>query len=371
MSDHPAVYQFGMHFDAAAGGADRYFNGLLGGLREIGTNCTAFAFGPSAASSHDVTLGTVDIPLLQRLRAIRAAGRRALADDNAVIATHFALYATALQPTLARRAHVVHFHGPWATESAREGQNKVVVTAKRLVEQSVYQSARRLIVLSTAFRDVLSNDYGIPAERIRIVPGGVETRRFRPSDKLAARRQLGWPEDARIILCVRRLVRRMGLANLIEAFSAVEHPNAILVIAGRGPIEHELRTQAAASGLGERIRFTGFVPDDDLPKIYAAADFSIVPSEALEGFGLTTLESLACGTPVLVTPVGGLPETVASFDRSLILDGNDVAAISAGLERGLNQPLPSPNQCREYAEANFAWPAIARRVMEIYTEVTR
>ncbi len=88
---------------------------------------------------------------------------------------------------------------------------------------------------------------------------------------------------------------------------------------GRGPLEHELRAQATASGLGERILFTGFVPDDDLPKIYAAADFSIVPSEALEGFGLTTLESLACGTPVLVTPVGGLPETVASFDRSLIL----------------------------------------------------
>ncbi len=68
----------------------------------------------------------------------------------------------------------------------------------------------RLIVLSTAFRDVLSNDYGIPTERICIVPGGVEIQRFRPSDKLAARRQFGWPEDACIILCVRRLVPTNG-----------------------------------------------------------------------------------------------------------------------------------------------------------------
>ncbi len=368
MSEGPVIYQFGMHFDAAAGGADRYFNGLLGGLREIGADCTAFAFGPSVT---DVSLGDANAPLWHRWRAIRGAGWRALEDRNAVIATHFALYATALLPGLRHKTHVAHFHGPWATESAREGQNQIVVMAKRMMEQNVYRSARRLIVLSSAFRDILIRDYGIPSERIRIVPGGVELDRFRPSDRLAARRQFGWPEKARIILCVRRLVRRMGLANLIEAFTKISHPEAILVIAGRGPLEQELRARAAASSLGERILFTGFVPDDDLPKIYAAADFSIVPSEALEGFGLTTLESLACGTPVLVTPVGGLPETVAAFDRSLILSGNDVPAIAAGLERGLSQPLPSATQCREYAVTNFSWPAISRRVLDVYEEAAQ
>ena len=71
---------------------------------------------------------------------------------------------------------------------------------------------------------------------------------------------------------------------------------------------------------------------------------------------------------MLVTPVGGLPETVAAFDRSLILSGNDIPAIAAGLERGLSRSLPSSAQCREYAVANFAWPAIARRVLDIYAE---
>jgi glycosyltransferase involved in cell wall biosynthesis len=368
MSRPPSVYQFGMHFDAAAGGADRYFNGLVGGLRDIGAQCTAFAFGATSRSDN-VALGTVDIPLFKRLKAIRAAGKKALQDRDGVIATHFALYATALQPSLGRKAHVVHFHGPWATESAREGESKLAVIAKRLVEQTVYQTAGRLIVLSTAFHDVLVNEYGIPSQRISIIPGGVETQNFTPGDRTAAREKFGWPQDSKVVLCVRRLVHRMGLANLIEAFKAVPQPNLILVIAGRGPLESELRAQAAKAGLGNRVRFTGFVPDHDLPMLYTAADFSIVPSETLEGFGLTTLESMACGTPVLVTPVGGLPETVAGLDRSLILSGNDVAAITAGLERGLTQALPTSAQCRTYIEETFAWPKIASRVLSVYREV--
>lgn len=370
----PAIYQFGMHFDAAAGGADRYFNGLVAGLREIGSDCTAFAFSSTGESSgQNINLGRVDTPLWKRLRAIRQAGQVALARPDAILATHFALYGAALLPSLSRAKHVTHFHGPWATESAREGQKALAVAAKRMVEFSVYRSARKLIVLSTAFRDILINDYHISADRIRVVPGGVEIHRFKPCDRLLARRALGWPEQAKIIVCVRRLVRRMGLPTLIAAFANIanQHPETLLVIAGRGPIEMELRERASSSGLGERIRFTGFVPDDDLPKVYAAADFSIVPSEALEGFGLTTLESLACGTPVMVTPVGGLPETVSTLDRSLILADKDVSALAAGLSRGLTGPLPSSAECRSYVEANFAWPAIAQRVRDVYLEAAQ
>lgn len=369
-SAHPFhIYELGMHFDAASGGADRYFNGLVDGLREINASCTALAFGTPVESPENITLGTSGSSLYRRLRTIRNACRNPLRDDKGIIATHFALYATALQPTLSHCNHVVHFHGPWATESHREGQSKITVIAKRLLERSVYRSAKRLIVLSSAFRDILATEYDIPSDRIRIVPGGVETRRFRPANRREMRRLLEWPEHPTTIFCVRRLVQRMGLGNLIAAFASLNRSDTRLVIAGRGPLENELRAQAAASGVGERIHFTGFVPDEDLPKMYAAADFSIVPSETLEGFGLTTLESMASGTPVLVTPVGGLPETVAALDHSLILSGNDEPAIREGLKRGLDQELPSSARCREYIESSFAWPAIARRVLEVYSEV--
>lgn len=365
------LLEIGMHFDPAGGGADRYFAGLLGGLQEIGTGVKAAAFGtPGPEIQHGISLGPANCGLLQRLRAMQRL-KGAISDPGAVVASHFALYALPLAGQLRRGTHVVHFHGPWAGESAREGQNPLAVAAKRFVEQHVYSSAKKLITLSTAFRDLLCADYAIPANRVAVIPGGVDVVRFRPAEnRSTARARIGWPDDRQIIFCIRRLVRRMGLEKLLAAFGRIasRHPKALLVIAGRGPLAEDLRAQAAALGLAEQIRFAGFVSDADLPQAYAAADFSIVPSDALEGFGLITLESLACGTPVLVTPIGGLPEAVSALSPALVLSGCTVEDLTAGLERGLAGGLPTSAECRAYAENHFAWPTIARRVMAVYQE---
>lgn len=364
------LLEIGMHFDPAGGGADRYFAGLLSGLQDIGAEVTAAAFGNAGPEIRRATsLGPANAGLFRRLRAMGQL-EATLSEPGCVAASHFALYALPLASQLRRGTHVVHFHGPWAGESAREGQNPLAIAVKRLIEQRVYSSAKRFITLSTAFRDLLCQTYGIPESRVSIVPGGVNIGRFRPAESLVARSHLGWPENRQIIFCVRRLVRRMGLENLIAAFAKIapRHPGALLVIAGRGPLAADLQAQASGLGLDEQIRFAGFVSDADLPLAYAAADFSIVPSDALEGFGLITLESLACGTPVLVTPIGGLPEAVSGLSSKLVLPGCSVDDLASGLERGLAGGLPSPSECRAYAESNFAWPAIARRVMAVYQE---
>jgi glycosyltransferase involved in cell wall biosynthesis len=118
------------------------------------------------------------------------------------------------------------------------------------------------------------------------------------------------------------------------------------------------------------VRFLGFVTENDLPLAYAAANLSIVPSSALEGFGLISLESLACGTPVLVTPVGGLPDTVRDLSRDLILKGTSSDDITEGLHRRLDGtlPLPSREACREHVLRGFTWDRIATRVCEVYRE---
>jgi glycosyltransferase involved in cell wall biosynthesis len=367
----PRVLEIGMHFHPAGGGADRYFCGLLDGLQEIGADVAAAAFGaPGPEVRRALSLGPEGMGLPRRLRAMRQLDG-IIAEPGRVVATHFALYALPLAGRLRRVPHVVHFHGPWAGESAREGQNALAVAAKRFVERRVYRSARRLITLSSAFRDLLCADYGISRDRVSVIPGGVDITRFRPMEsRSAARARLGWPGQGSIIFCIRRLVRRMGLENLLEAFAQVapRHPDAHLVIAGRGPLAEELQARAAALGVAARVRFAGFVTDDDLPFAYTAADFSIVPSDALEGFGLITLESLACGTPVLVTPVGGLPEAVGALDPALVVPGCSPSDLAAGLERGLAGGLPSVPDCRNYAESRFGWPAIARRVLEVYRE---
>lgn len=363
------ILELGMHFDPAGGGADRYFGGLLGGLDAIGADFTAAAFGNPSPTDHRVSLGPTGTGILQRRKALQQFARHAI-PSHQVAATHFALYAFPLLRQLKHTPHVVHFHGPWAEESAAEHQKPWIVAAKRFIERRVYSSATRLITLSSAFREILVERYAIPADRISIVPGGVDIAHFRPTDRAAARQRLGWPAQGPIIFCVRRLVKRMGLENLLDAFALVasSHPQSTLVIGGRGPLAEELK--ARARPLGHRVIFAGFIPDDALPEAYSAADFSIVPSVSLEGFGLITLESLACGTPVIVTPSGGLPETVRALDPSLILADSSVTSLETGLHLALSQPaaLPSRGRCRDYAVQTFAWPVISRRVLSVYQE---
>jgi glycosyltransferase involved in cell wall biosynthesis len=115
------------------------------------------------------------------------------------------------------------------------------------------------------------------------------------------------------------------------------------------------------------VQLTGFVDPRSLPALYRAADVSIVPTMGLEGFGLVVLEALACGTPTLVTPVSGLPDTVTALDPALVLDGCDARSLARGVADALTGrvPLPSEEACIRYA-GTFGWPAIAQRVADVY-----
>ncbi|MGL4514109.1 MAG: glycosyltransferase family 4 protein [Lacipirellulaceae bacterium] len=293
-----------------------------------------------------------------------------------LIATHFALYAWPAVGVLRDVPHVVHFHGPWADESSAEGGRWFAVAAKRFLEKRVYRTADRFVVLSDAFRKVLVERYGADPALVRVVPGGVDVARFATSaTRTAARERLGLPINRPLVVCVRRLAHRMGIDVLLEAMAEVvkSEPSVMLCVAGTGPLRDHLASRVEALGIDRNVRLMGFVPDDDLPTLYRAADLSVVPSQALEGFGLITIESLAAGTPVLVTPVGGLPEAVGGLSPTLILEDASARAIAAGLRGALggSRGLPTDDECRRYAREGFDWPVIARRVLDVYREVAQ
>ena len=374
--------QIGMGwFPEQAGGLNRAYYHLMQSLPQVGVEVRGLVTG-SADVAKD-TEGFVTAfapgasPLLTRWQNIRREALPMLADETfSLVGVHFALYAAALGRRLRDRPLVVHFHGPWALEGAVEGDGFVKHRAKRFVEQSVYRHARLFIVLSEAFRDVLHRRYGIAPERIRIVPGGVDIARFAtPTSRAEARVRLGWPADRPLIFAARRLQRRMGLETLIEAMATVRAgaPEALLLIAGKGPLAAELDARIDALNLRRHARLLGFVPEADLPLAYRAADLTIVPTQALEGFGLITLESLAAGTPVLVTPVGGLPEAVRGLSPDLVLAGSDLASLAHGLSAALHgtRPLPDEAACRTYARTHYAWPVIAHRIRAVYEEALR
>jgi glycosyltransferase involved in cell wall biosynthesis len=150
-----------------------------------------------------------------------------------------------------------------------------------------------------------------------------------------------------------------------------QHPDALLLIAGKGPMREKLAARIQSMDLDDHVRLLGFVPDDDLPYAYRAANFSVVPTTEHEGFGLITIESMAAGTPVLVTPVGGLPETVRALSDALVLPSASPQAVQDGLTAALDGTLSLPNSeaCKAHVRARFDWPVIAQQVRRVYEEV--
>ncbi|NNF58313.1 MAG: glycosyltransferase family 4 protein [Rhodothermaceae bacterium] len=355
------------------GGLNRVFYNLAHYLPEAGVGVRGIV---AAMEGGGVVEGfaPIDTAMPQRLLAARRAIRRGLASGPDLVASHFALYTAPGLDLLRDVPLVVHFHGPWAAESGVEGNVGVAVRAKRAIEQAVYRRAERFIVLSEAFRDVLVQRYEADPERIRLVPGGVEVERFDTGlSRLQARQQLGWSTDRPIVICVRRLRHRMGLEDLIEATVRLREriPDVLVLIAGTGPIEAELDAQIETRGLRQHVRLLGFVPDEDLPVAYRAANLSVVPTVALEGFGLIVAESLAAGTPPLVTPVGGLPEVVRDLSTNLILPAHGPDALVEGLGQALDGTLalPSEEACQAFARTRYDWAAVARQTRAVYEEV--
>ena len=153
----------------------------------------------------------------------------------------------------------------------------------------------------------------------------------------------------------------MGLDLLIEAWARVhdELPaSARLLIAGDGPQRGPLEAQITRLALAGRVQLLGRVTDAALVDLYRAADVGVVPTRSFEGFGLVVIEAAACGTPTIVTEVGGLPEVVSGLDRSLAVPPGDVEALANRLALAAAGWLPDRGETRRFAE-RFSWQVAA------------
>jgi glycosyltransferase involved in cell wall biosynthesis len=285
-----------------------------------------------------------------------------------LVCTHHPLPFYALRSLLEEnRVPVVYvYHSPWA-EEYRLQRGAVPWIPHRWggyhlrarIERSALAAADRVVTLSDYMREEVVRRCG--GASVHRIPGGVDGERFVPQpDRRQARRALGWPEDRWIVLTVRRQIPRMGLEDLLDAVSmaSAQIPDIHLVVGGVGPSSELLRCRARALVLGERIRFMGFVPQQQLPSCYGAADLVAVPSRRLEGFGLVILEAMACGTPVVATPVGGMPELLRPFDPACLCEGVGSRPLAdrlvfLGRSRGIVSGWAA--RARGYALEHFSW----------------
>ncbi|GAA5091672.1 glycosyltransferase family 4 protein [Nocardia iowensis] len=348
-------------FASAPGGLNRYFTELFHALAgQPGVEVSAAAFGgASPAVPGARSWGGLGGSTLRR--ASTAFLDRTELHRGTVLDRHFCLYGPAAIDRRGRLPLVVHFHGPWAAESRLTGQSAIAVRAKYALERLRYLGADRFVVLSNHFREVLYTDYRVPLDRIAVIAPGVDLNRFSAAP---IREQ----SETRTVLCVRRLERRMGIDTLLRAWPGVlaEHPTTRLVIVGTGTAETELR--AAATSLGTSVEFAGHVDDQRLTELYEQAELTVVPTTALEGFGLIALESLAAGRAPIVTDCGGLPDSVLGLDPSLIVPARDADALGARIVTALHGTVPTPEQCRAHAET-FSWDVTARRHLAMYREI--
>jgi glycosyltransferase involved in cell wall biosynthesis len=202
--------------------------------------------------------------------------------------------------------------------------------------QWTLEQAAGVIAVSAALKDAMVA-LGISPDKIAVIQNGVDSERFHPMDRADARRQLGLPESGRVIVSVGALLRVKGHSFLIDAFAklAARHTDLRLYLVGEGKSREELEAQIRTLGLADRISLVGSKPNDQLSAWYSAADVMCLASSR-EGMPNVVLESLACGTPVVATRVGGTPEVIVSDDLGILVN-QDAGEIAEALENALNR----------------------------------
>jgi glycosyltransferase involved in cell wall biosynthesis len=253
----------------------------------------------------------------------------------------------------------------WAHQG-RVGQFKRCfgLGALQRIERQALAACARIHTLSEYSRRKVQDFHGLGA-RVSVVPHWRRPDLERGYSKAEARQRLGWPPDATILFTVRRLGPRYGLDVAIEAVAPLARQRrCLLFIACDGPLRTSLEALADSLGIGERVRFTGRLDDSVLALAYQAADLFLLPTRALECFGLIVLEALAFGCPVLSTDAGALPELMRPVLPQFVVAAGDVAGLRDKLEQFVSRRLqpPSPETLITHVERCFGKRVIAPRI---------
>ena len=234
------------------------------------------------------------------------------------------------------------------------------------------------MVLSEFMKKKVIDLHKIPSDRIIVNPGGVDLNKFRPiENRNLLKNRLGYRRKTIHLLTIRNLEARMGIDNLLKSIKILKRKSfkVHLIVGGDGPEKNFIRKLIQKFGLTDEVTMTGFIKTEQLANYYKAADFFILPTRELEGFGLVTLESMACGTPVLGTPVGGTKEILYPFNPQFLFNDCSPKAISDGIENIIINYFRDENEynklrlsCREYIEKNYSWKKHANKLNSIIAD---
>ncbi|MEB3232535.1 MAG: glycosyltransferase family 1 protein [Leptolyngbyaceae bacterium] len=278
------------------------------------------------------------------------------------------------QPQL-RQIHTYHSLG--AVKYQTVETIPAIAKTRLAVEKQCMETAERIVATSPQeqvhMRSLVSSQ-----GHIDVIPCGTDTRRFGAVDQTTARQKLGIDLDAQIVFYVGRFDRRKGIETLVRAIGQSRHRDGAqlrLLIGGGSRPGHSdgderLRIEGivAELNLASIALFPGRISDEDLALYYAAADVTVVPSH-YEPFGLVAIESMASGTPVVASDVGGLQFTVQHNVTGLLVPPQNATALAIAIDRILDNPIwrtKLGQAARQRMEAYFSWKGVAEQLSSLY-----
>jgi len=278
-------------------------------------------------------------------------------------------------------AHFVYPDGLAAVLFARLLDVPVIVSARgtdinlypsfwtiRPMVRWTLRHADGVIAVSSALKQIMI-ELGATANKINVIPNGIDSARFQPMPISQARRELNLPVDAPFIVSVGALIPSKGHQFLVRAFGqiAARHPDMRLAILGEDPLRSELEKLISELGLRDRVQLPGKRPNEELRLWYSAATASCLAS-AGEGWPNVVTESLACGTPVVATRVGGIPEILHSSELGILVE-QSVDSIAAGLEEALSRSWDRETISQRTLART--WETVAAEVEDVFKAALR
>jgi len=275
---------------------------------------------------------------------------------------------------------------PW-----KEEQLGPAYQASRWLEKTAYENADGVIATSESMKTAVHDFYRVPFEKIGIIPNGIDTHEYRPSFGPDVLSSYGIDPDKPFILFVGRISRQKGILHLVNAIRHLS-PGIQVVLCAGAPDTKEIGTemaervkQAQRETENDIVWVEKWVPRAHIIILFSQASVFVCPS-VYEPFGLINLEAMACGTPVVASSVGGIPDVVVHGETGLMVpfepvdptnpEPGDPEQFSKDLAASVNHLLRAPEErrrmgqrSRERVEEHFSWSSVARRTLQFYEEV--
>ena len=270
--------------------------------------------------------------------------------------------------------HLVMFH------TLGEVKNRTTVgrpepELRIAAEKELVNTCHRILAPTDREKDSLVRYYGVREEKIGVVPCGVNLDLFQPQEKQATRKQLGFDPDDIILLYVGRFEPLKGIDRLLEAISHLkDHQRLRLVLVGgdgdEAPESQFLRQKAINLGIEEKLLFAGRIEQEYLPPYYSSADVLVISSH-YESFGLVGLEALACGRPVVSTPVGAMERLIKQSQAGHVVSNTLPRSLAKGIQSIITNS--TPQQADEIRESvlDYSWSNVAAAILEEYETAIR